>query len=162
MLTRTTPINQLVSNPEPPILGEDEGIPDCLNTGTHFCSSEHFTTPLLSPKEGGECPLALWIPPVKYLVKLLTYHLSGSEHFCPVLPWLNGDKWWHGSSHKLSPKVEGSQPHTEEIFRWDWRRQAAFLAGPNRSWKSLQKAWFESAAAKITLSFGSSQPLVKN
>lgn len=86
MITRTTPINQLASNPEPLILGEDEGIPDCLNTGTPFFSSEHFITPLLPPKEGGDHPLVLWIAPVKYLLKLPTYHLSGSEHFFPVPP----------------------------------------------------------------------------
>lgn len=73
MLTRTTPINQLASNPEPLILGEGEGISDCLNTGAPFSSSEQFTTPLLPPKAGGGHPLAICIAPFKYLVKLPTY-----------------------------------------------------------------------------------------
>lgn len=112
------PINQLASNPEPLILGEGEGIPDCLNTGSPFSSSEHFTTPLLPPKAGGGHPLALWIASLNIFFPC--DHLSGSEHFLPVLPLLNGDTWWHGNSHELSallsPETEGSQSHTEKIF----------------------------------------------
>ena len=65
-----THTNQPASNPESPTLARGEGIPVCLNTGAHFSSPKHLTTPLLPPKAGGGHPSALWIAPAKYSVKL--------------------------------------------------------------------------------------------
>lgn len=58
--------NQPTSNPGSLTSGGGEGIPVCSNIGASFSSPEHLTTPVLPPKAGDGCPLALWIAPAKY------------------------------------------------------------------------------------------------